>query len=46
MRAYRARRRRDKAHAALAAGVQAWLEGRYARAEKEATRAFESYNFV
>jgi len=41
VRAYRARRHRDKSQAALAAGVQAWLEGRYARAEKEATRAFE-----
>jgi HemY protein len=39
--AYRARRRRERAHAALAAALQAWLEGRYARAEKEATRAFE-----
>jgi len=41
VRSYRARRRREKAQAALAAGVQAWLEGRYARAEKETTRAFE-----
>jgi HemY protein len=41
VRAYRARRHRDKAQAALAAAVQAWLEGRYARAEKEAARAFE-----
>ena len=41
VRAYRARRRRDKAQAALAAAVQAWLEGRYTRAEKEAVRAYE-----
>jgi HemY protein len=41
VRAYRARRQREKAQAALAAAVQAWLEGRYARAEKEATRAYE-----
>jgi HemY protein len=40
VRAYRARRRRDRAQAALAGAVQAWLEGRYARAEKEAARAF------
>jgi HemY protein len=39
--AYRARRQRERAHEALAAALQAWLEGRYARAEKEATRAFE-----
>jgi HemY protein len=41
VRAYRTRRHRDKAQAALAAAVQAWLEGRYARAEKDATRAFD-----
>jgi HemY protein len=41
VRAYRARRHRERAQAALAGAVQAWLEGRYARAEKEATRAFE-----
>ncbi|MGH8688561.1 MAG: heme biosynthesis HemY N-terminal domain-containing protein, partial [Burkholderiales bacterium] len=39
--AYRARRRRERAQAALAAALQAWLEGRYARAEKEAARAVE-----
>ena len=39
VRAFRARRRRERAQAALAAALQAWLEGRYARAEKEATRA-------
>ena len=39
--AYRARRRRERAHAALASALQAYYEGRYARAEKEATIAFE-----
>jgi HemY protein len=42
VRAWRARRRRDRAHAALAAALQAYYEGRYARAEKEAGIAFES----
>jgi len=41
VRAYRARRRRELAQAALADALQAWLEGRYVRAEKEAARAFE-----
>jgi HemY protein len=41
VRAYRARRRRERAHAALAAGLQAYYEGRFARAEKEAGAAFE-----
>ena len=41
VRAYRARRRRERAHAALAAGLQAYYEGRFARAEKEALAAFE-----
>src|SRR5213592_3653295 len=36
VRAYRSRRRRERAHAALAAALQAYYEGRYARAEKEA----------
>ena len=40
--AWRARRRRERAHAALAAALQAYYEGRYARAEKEAGVAFES----
>ena len=40
--AWRARRRREQAHAALAAALQAYYEGRYARAEKEAASAFES----
>jgi HemY protein len=42
VRAYRARRRRERAHAALASALQAYYEGRYARAEKEASIAFES----
>lgn len=42
VRAYRARRRRERAHAALASALQAFYEGRYARAEKEASIAFES----
>src|SRR5438105_8230699 len=42
VRAYRARRRRERAHAALASGLQAFYEGRYTRAEKEAAIAFES----
>jgi HemY protein len=40
--AWRARRRRERAHTALAAALQAYYEGRYARAEKEAGVAFES----
>jgi len=40
--AWRARRRRERAQAALAAALQAYYEGRYARAEKEAGIAFES----
>jgi HemY protein len=39
--AWRLRRRRERAHAALAAALQAYYEGRYARAEKEAGVAFE-----
>ena len=42
VRAYRTRRRRERALAALASGLQAFYEGRYARAEKEAAIAFES----
>jgi HemY protein len=42
VRAWRLRRRRDRAHAALAAALQAYYEGRYARAEKQAAIAFES----
>jgi HemY protein len=41
VRAWRSRRRRERAHAALAAALQAYYEGRYARAEKEAGIAFE-----
>jgi HemY protein len=40
--AYRARRRRERAHAALASALQAYYEGRFARAEKEASIAFDS----
>jgi HemY protein len=42
VRAYRARRRNERATAALAAALQAYYEGRYARAEKEAAVAFEN----
>ena len=41
VRAFRARRRRERSHAALAAALQAYYEGRYVRAEKEAAEAFE-----
>jgi HemY protein len=41
VRAWRARRRRERSHAALAAALQAYYEGRYVRAEKEAAEAFE-----
>jgi HemY protein len=41
VRAWRLRRRRERSHAALAAALQAYYEGRYARAEKEAGIAFE-----
>jgi HemY protein len=41
VRNYRARRRGERAQAALAGALQAYYEGRYARAEKEATVAFE-----
>jgi HemY protein len=42
VRVWRTRRRRERAHAALAAALQAFYEGRYARAEKEAGIAFDS----
>ncbi|MEA3195477.1 MAG: HemY protein [Betaproteobacteria bacterium] len=42
VRAYRARRRSERANAALSAALQAYYEGRYARAEKEAAVAFEN----
>lgn len=38
--AYRARRRRTRAQDALVASVQAYFEGRFARAEKDAARAY------
>jgi HemY protein len=41
VRVFRARRKRERAHAALAMGLQAYYEGRYVRAEKEAAEAFE-----
>jgi HemY protein len=41
VRAWRARRRRERAHVALAAALQAYYEGRFARAEKEAGVAFD-----
>ena len=41
VRAYRARRRRDRAQAALSAALQAFYEGRYSRAEKDASLAFD-----
>lgn len=41
VRDWRARRSREKAHQALAAALQSWLEGRYTRAEKDAARAYE-----
>jgi HemY protein len=42
VRAFRMRRRRERAHAALAAALQAYYEGRYTRAEKQAALAFEA----
>ncbi|HUK06024.1 MAG TPA: heme biosynthesis HemY N-terminal domain-containing protein, partial [Burkholderiales bacterium] len=41
VRAYRERRRRAQAQNALAAALQCYFEGRYARAEKEAGLAWE-----
>jgi len=40
--AYRERRRRERAQLALAAALQTYFEGRYARAEKEAALAWEA----
>lgn len=40
VRAYRARRRQARAQDALVASLQAYFEGRYARAEKDAARAY------
>jgi HemY protein len=42
VRGFRSRRRRERAQAALAAALQAFYEGRYARVEKEAGVAFEN----
>lgn len=42
VRGFRQRRRSERAQAALAAALQAYYEGRYARAEKEAAVAFET----
>jgi HemY protein len=42
VRELRARRRRERAHVALASAMQAYFEGRFARAEKEAAAAFEA----
>ena len=39
--AFRKRRLRERGQASLAAALQAYFEGRYARAEKEATAAYE-----
>jgi HemY protein len=42
VRAWRARRRRERAHTALATALQAYYEGRYVRAEKEAGYAADN----
>ena len=41
IRAFRARRRRERAHAALSTALHAYYEGHYAKAEKQAALAFE-----
>jgi len=41
VRAYRQRRSRERAQGALAAALQAYLEGRFVRAEREAQRAWD-----
>ncbi len=41
VRSYRARRRGERAQAALAGALQAYYEGRYTRSEKEAAVAFQ-----
>ena len=38
---FRLRRRREKAHAAMLEGLRAFLEGRYAKAEKASAAALE-----
>ena len=42
VRAFRSRRRRERAHAALSSALRAYYEGLYERAEKEAAIAFET----
>jgi HemY protein len=42
VRRYRDRRARDRAHASLASALHAYFEGRYARALRDATLAWES----
>jgi len=44
VRAYRERQRRERAQGALAAALQAYLEGRFVRAEKEAEHAWRGGN--
>jgi HemY protein len=46
VRAYRIRRRRERAQAALAAALQAFYEGRYARVEKEAGFVFQDGEYA
>jgi len=41
VRAFRERRRSDQASAALMGALQAWFEGRFSRAEKLATKAYD-----
>jgi len=41
VRAYRTRRRRERGHGALAAALQAYYEGRYRRAERQAAVAYD-----
>jgi HemY protein len=41
VRAFRQRRRSDQANAALMSALQAWFEGRFSRAEKMASRAYD-----
>jgi HemY protein len=41
VRAYRERRNRERSQGALAAALQAYLEGRFVRAEREAERAWQ-----
>ena len=41
VRAFRARQKQEKAHGALLGALQAWFEGRFSRAEKLATTAWD-----